>query len=73
RRDTPRTHTIKPISHPLHRSHRMTPEDHQQSHEIVLRARDRDFVLGGKAYAGGLEELAQDFGIDVELIHLRSR
>ncbi|MFJ9173500.1 restriction endonuclease [Streptomyces sp. NPDC102360] len=27
---------------------------------------DWDFVLGGKGYAGGLEELVQDFGIDVE-------
>ncbi len=27
---------------------------------------DWDFVLGGKGYPGGLEELVQDFGIDVE-------
>ncbi|KUO11880.1 restriction endonuclease [Streptomyces sp. DSM 15324] len=27
---------------------------------------DWDFVLGGKGYTGGLEELVQDFGIDVE-------
>lgn len=27
---------------------------------------DWDFVLGGKGYRGGLEELVQDFGIDVE-------
>ncbi|MFJ6724444.1 restriction endonuclease [Streptomyces sp. NPDC091281] len=27
---------------------------------------DWDFVLGGKGYAGGLEELVQDFGIEVE-------
>ncbi|MBO1334724.1 restriction endonuclease [Streptomyces sp. VRA16 Mangrove soil] len=27
---------------------------------------DWDFVLGGKGYAGGLEELVRDFGIDVE-------
>ncbi|MYR46277.1 restriction endonuclease [Streptomyces sp. SID5910] len=27
---------------------------------------DWDFVLGGKGYTGGLEELVQDFGIEVE-------
>lgn len=27
---------------------------------------DWDFVLGGKGYTGGLEELVRDFGIDVE-------
>ncbi|MFJ6116610.1 restriction endonuclease [Streptomyces sp. NPDC092129] len=27
---------------------------------------DWDFVLGGKGYTGGLEELVQDFGIDVD-------
>ena len=27
---------------------------------------DWDFVLGGKGYAGGLEQLVQDYGIDVE-------
>ncbi|WP_202425177.1 restriction endonuclease [Streptomyces sp. HUCO-GS316] len=27
---------------------------------------DWDFVLGGKGYTGGLEELVQDYGIDVE-------
>jgi restriction system protein len=27
---------------------------------------DWDFALGGKGCAGGLEELVQDFGIDVE-------
>ncbi|MGW2730384.1 restriction endonuclease, partial [Streptomyces sp. NPDC001494] len=27
---------------------------------------DWDFVLGGKGYTGGLEELLRDFGIDVE-------
>ncbi|MGW0710033.1 restriction endonuclease [Streptomyces sp. NPDC002643] len=27
---------------------------------------DWDFVLGGRGYRGGLEELVQDFGIDVE-------
>ncbi|MET7680275.1 restriction endonuclease [Streptomyces sp. NPDC005423] len=45
-----------------------------RSHETALvlgsfRRRtngDWDFVLGGKGYAGGLEELVRDFGIDVE-------
>lgn len=27
---------------------------------------DWDFVLGGKGYTGGLEELVQGYGIDVE-------
>lgn len=27
---------------------------------------DWDFVLGGRGYTGGLEELVKDFGIDVE-------
>ncbi|MEU4877747.1 restriction endonuclease [Streptomyces sp. NPDC021608] len=27
---------------------------------------DWDFVLGGKGYTGGLEELVQDYGVDVE-------
>jgi restriction system protein len=27
---------------------------------------DWDFVLGGKGCTGGLEELVQDFGIEVE-------
>ncbi len=27
---------------------------------------DWDFVIGGKGYAGGLEQLVQDFGIEVE-------
>ncbi|MFI5995165.1 TerD family protein [Streptomyces sp. NPDC051362] len=27
---------------------------------------DWDFVLGGKGYTGGLEELVQDFGIEVD-------
>ena len=27
---------------------------------------DWDFVLGGKGYGGGLEELVRDFGLDVE-------
>jgi restriction system protein len=27
---------------------------------------DWDFVLGGKGYTGGLEELVQDYGIEVE-------
>jgi transposase len=36
RRNTPRTHTIKPIPHPLHPNRRMTPEDHQQSHPVDI-------------------------------------
>lgn len=31
---------------------------------------DWDFVLGGKGCTGGLEELVQDFGVEVEQIGL---